>query len=219
MIPFTRRTLFAALGATLLAACSQADGQNPPAAASGPALTDIILGDPDAPITVTEYASWTCPACLQFHEDVMPMLKSEYIETGQVKLVFREFPTPPVSLAVAGFSIARCTGASSYHIVLDDLFDNQTRILNLARNGGDVEKALRDVAANHGQGGDAFDACLADEDIRAAIVDAVSRGDSEGVTSTPTVFINGEKLTGYDWRNADGMRAVLDAAGASPASE
>lgn len=213
MFKLNRRLFVTAVSALMLTACSQADsGANSAAIDTGPALSDIVLGDADAPITLTEYASWTCPACLQFHNDVMPMLKSEYVETGKVKLVFREFPTPPASLSVAGFTLARCSGASNYHDVLDDLFTNQTRILNLVRNGGDVDQAVRELAARHGQGGDKFDTCLADQEVRSAIVDAVTRGDSQGVTGTPTLFINGEKVPGYDWRNADGMRRILDAA-------
>ncbi len=213
MFKYHRRLLLAAFCACILAACSQAEDS--PAQSmtdKGPALTDIVLGEADAPVTLIEYASWTCPACLQFHEDVIPMLKSEYIETGKVRLIFREFPTPPASLSVVGFTLARCAGAENYFTVLDDLFANQTRILNLIRSGGDVEKAMRDIGAAHGQSGTSYDACLQDEAVRSAIIDAVTRGDSEGVTSTPTLFINGQKIPGFDWRNADGMRKVLEAA-------
>ena len=104
MIQLTRRAAIAAFSVIALTACGGADTSNAQEGTPGSselALTDIALGDADAPITIVEYASWTCPACLQFHTDVIPVLKSEYIETGKAKLVFREFPTPPANLAGA----------------------------------------------------------------------------------------------------------------------
>lgn len=211
---FTRRIALAAFSAFALTACGAADTGNGQTEASGSneiALTDITLGDADAPITMVEYASWTCPACLQFHTDVIPMLKTEYVETGKVKWVFREFPTPPANIAVAGFALARCAGEDRYYNAIDDLFAAQNNILNLARSGGDIEGAMRNLASSYGLEGDAFNDCLANKDVTYAIGEAVMKGDSQGVNSTPTVFINGEKLQGYEWRTADGMRAILDA--------
>ncbi len=211
---FTRRIALAAFSAFALTACGAADTGNGQSEASGSneiALTDITLGDANAPITMVEYASWTCPACLQFHTDVIPMLKTEYIEAGKVKWVFREFPTPPANIAVAGFALARCAGEDRYYDAIDDLFAAQNNILNLARSGGDIEGAMRNIASSYGLEGDAFNDCLANKDVTYAIGEAVMKGDSQGVNSTPTVFINGEKLQGYEWRTADGMRVILDA--------
>ena len=214
MYRFTRRASLAALAALALTACGAADtssAQSEGSGASGVALTDMTLGSDDAPITVVEYASWTCPACLQFHTDVIPMLKADYVETGKVKFVFREFPTPPANIAVAGFALARCAGPDQYYNVIDDLFSAQTNILNLARSGGDIEGALRDIGSSYGIQGSGFEACLSNQDVTYAIGESVMKGDSQGVNSTPTVFVNGEKLQGFDWRSADGMKAVLDA--------
>nr|WP_070958913.1 thioredoxin domain-containing protein [Hyphomonas sp. Mor2] len=214
MLRLTRRVALAAISALAISACGAADSGNAQTGGSGSdelALTDITLGEANAPITVVEYASWTCPACLQFHNDVIPMLKSDYIETGKVRLVFREFPTAPRNVAVAGFALARCAGTDRYYDAIDDLFAAQNNIINLAQTGGDIEGALRNLASGHGIEGDAFDACLANQDVISAIGDSILKGDSQGVNSTPTVFVNGERLRGYDWRSADGMRAVLDA--------
>lgn len=213
MIRFTRRAAVAAISVIALTACGAADTSNAQEGtlgSSGIALTDIALGDADAPVTIVEYASWTCPACLQFHTDVIPMLKADYVETGQVKFVFREFPTPPANISVAGFAIARCAGEDRYYDAIDDLFAAQTNVLNLARSGGDIEGALRAVASSYGIEGDGFNDCLANKDVTYAIGESVMKGDSQGVNSTPTVFLNGEKLQGYDWRTADGMKALLD---------
>ncbi|MEC7288772.1 MAG: thioredoxin domain-containing protein [Pseudomonadota bacterium] len=211
---FTRRAAIAAFSVIALAACGAAEttnGETGTDASGDVALTDITLGSDDAPITMVEYASWTCPACLQFHTDVMPMLRTEYVDTGKVKFVFREFPTPPANVSVAGFALARCAGTDNYYAVIDDLFAAQTNVLNLARSGGDIAGALRNLASSYGIEGAAFEECLSNKDVTYAIGESVMKGDSQGVNSTPTVFINGEKLQGYDWRNADGMRAVLDA--------
>lgn len=223
MIRFTRRAAVAAISAIALTACGAADTSNAQEGTPGSseiALTDIALGDADAPVTIVEYASWTCPACLQFHTDVIPMLKADYVETGQVKFVFREFPTPPANISVAGFAIARCAGEDRYYDAIDDLFAAQTNVLNLARSGGDIEGALRAVASSYGIEGDGFNDCLANKDVTYAIGESVMKGDSQGVNSTPTVFLNGEKLQGYDWRTADGMKALLDSElGITDASE
>jgi len=223
MLTLTRRVAIAAITSLVLSACGAAGSGNSQSGNSGGdelALTDIALGEADAPITMVEYASWTCPACLQFHTDVIPMLKTDYIETGKVKFVFREFPTQPANITVAGFALARCAGEDNYYAVIDDLFAAQTNVLNMIRSGGNIEGALRNVASSYGIQGDAFNECLANKDVTYAIGESVMKGDSQGVNSTPTVFINGKKLQGYDWRNAEGMRAVLDAElGASSGSD
>jgi len=214
MFPTMRRAALAAFSALILTACGGTDMSNAQGAtpeSDALALTDIALGSDDAPVTIVEYASWTCPACLQFHTDVIPMLKQDYVEPGHVKFVFREFPTQPANISVAGFALARCAGPDRYYDAIDDLFAAQTNILNLARSGGDIEGAMRNLASSYGIEGDAFTACLSNEEITYAISESVMKGDSQGVNSTPTVFINGEKLQGYDWRTADGMKAVLNA--------
>jgi len=213
MFRFSRRSALVAFSAIALTACGAADSGNAQTSTTESdeiALTDIALGDANAPITIVEYASWTCPACLQFQNDVIPMLKSDYVETGHVKFVFREFPTAPANISVAGFALARCAGEDRYYDVLDDLFAAQDNILNLARSGGDIEGAMRTLASSYGIEGNGFTECLSNQEVTYAISESVMKGDSQGVNSTPTVFLNGEKLQGYDWRTADGMKALLD---------
>lgn len=213
MFRLSRRAALVALSTIALTACGAADSSDAQTSASesdGIALTDIALGADDAPITIVEYASWTCPACLQFHTDVIPMLKSDYVEAGHVKFVFREFPTAPANISVAGFALARCAGEDQYYNVIDDLFMSQNNVLNLARSGGDIEGAMRTLATSYGIEGDAFTECLSNQDVTYAISESVMKGDSQGVNSTPTVFLNGEKLQGYEWRTAEGMKALLD---------
>ena len=218
MFRFTRRTALAAVATLALSACGSASDKQPatldtPTGAGTAAIQEMILGDPNAPVTLLEYASWTCPACLDFEKRVMPMLKTDYIETGKIRYVFREFPTPPVEISVAGFAIARCAGPDKYYDVLEELFQRQPGILSMARQGNQVKAALVQIAENHGIADEsAFDACLADTNIRTAIKTSISRGDASGVNSTPTVFVNGVMLEGAEWRYPEGMKVILDEA-------
>ena len=85
---------------------------------------DRILGQPDAPVTIIEYASLTCPHCASFHKETLPQLKSEFIDTGKVKMVFRDFPLDKMALSAAG--LARCMPAERYFPFLSVLFGAQT---------------------------------------------------------------------------------------------
>ena len=90
--------------------------------APGP-LEDISLGKVDAPNTIVEYASMTCPHCAQFHKVVLPELQKKYIDTGQARLILREFPLD--GLAVAAFMLARCAGPDRYYPMVGALFETQ----------------------------------------------------------------------------------------------
>src|SRR5262249_50923061 len=94
------------LGALALSACNGSGGS---AASSA---SDMTIGSASAPAKLIEYASVTCPHCREFHATVWDQLKTNYIDTGKVQFTFREFPTPPPQVAVAGFQIARCGGAT-----------------------------------------------------------------------------------------------------------
>ncbi len=212
---FSRRTALIALAALGLAACGDTmAGTDRTSAASRPsgALNEMAIGDTDAPVTLVEYASVTCGACAQFHRDVYPPIKTDYVDTGKVRFVFREFPTPPEELAMAGFVIARCAGDEAYFDVLNDLFSNQAGIIQAARAGA-ARSAMMAVAERHGiEGEAAFEACLNDVDIRKAIADIVLAGEAAGVNSTPTLLINGRKLENtLQSRTAEGLSALIDA--------
>lgn len=219
----SRRVAFAVLSVLALAACGAADGENA-TATSGPAAAgleayDKVMGDVNAPVTLIEYASITCPHCATFHSDVLPTIKADYVDTGKVRYVFRDFPTPPANIAVAGFAIARCQG-DQYFDVLDDLFANQAGILSAARSGA-AKGALLAVAQRHGMKDEAeLDACLANADIRREIADVVGLGEQNGVSSTPSIFVNGRQLgRSEEWYTPTGLAAILDAElGVEPAA-
>ena len=154
-------------------------------------LPDIAIGKPDAKITIIEYASLTCGHCAAFHTKVLPEIKKKYIETGQARLVMREFPLD--NLAAAGAMLARCSGPEKSQQVIDVLFQRQD---DWIVRGNPVPKLFEVVKAT-GYTQDTFDKCLTDQKLLDSITTARARAsDKLGVNSTPTFFINGKRLTG-----------------------
>ena len=226
MLRFTRRGAVGALAFLALAACGSSSDGGDCTSDTGMSnsdtvvLQDIIFGDPDAPVTLIEYASWTCPACLDFHARIMPTVKTDYIDTGKVRLVFREFPTPPANVAVAGFTLARCTSGDEYYALLDELFMRQDAILTLARQGGPVVEALKQVGVNHGISTDEeFEACLANESSREAIRASIAAARDKGVSATPTFFLDGVQMDNNVRISTETFTAALDEALGEPAGE
>jgi protein-disulfide isomerase len=149
-------------------------------------IEDMVLGDPNAPITIIEYASMTCPHCAHFEETTYPELKKRYIDTGKVRLIFREFPLDPVAAAAA--MLARCSGKDKYFPLVETLFRTQRDwavqnpippLLNIAKQAGFTKQS--------------FEECLSNQKVLDGI-EAVRQRASEklGVNSTPTFFINGQ---------------------------
>jgi protein-disulfide isomerase len=154
------------------------------------ALPDKVLGDETAPVTVVEYASMTCGHCANFHKEGYPHLKSEYIETGKVRFVFREFPLDPV--AAAAFMLARCAPEEKYFDVIDLMFEQQ-RSWAFTQNPYD---SLLKFARQIGFTQESFETCLKDQALLDGIYAARDRGKEFGVNSTPTFFFNGEMERG-----------------------
>ncbi len=154
-------------------------------------LGDKAIGSPDAPVTVIEYASMTCPHCRAFHETVLADFVTAYVDTGKVRFIFREFPLD--TLATAGAMLARCTpGENGYFEMVRTLFEQQTTWARAA-NPAD---ALFVIARQAGFTQATFDACLSNQDLQAGINWSYDRGVELGVTGTPTFFINGELFSG-----------------------
>jgi protein-disulfide isomerase len=187
--------------------------------APGP-LPDIVIGSADAPTTIVEYASMTCPHCAQFQTEVFPKLKAQYIDTGKVKYMLREFPLD--NLAAAAFMLARCSGEDRYYPMVDALFATQE---SWAIPGGDAKEHLLQIARQAGMSKEAFDKCLADQDLFKKIVETRSIGhDKFQVDSTPSFFINGKRLKGdhqlEDFQVAFGEKPAEDKTeGAKPSGD
>jgi protein-disulfide isomerase len=154
------------------------------------ALPDLVLGKADAPVTIIEYASMTCPHCANFHKTTYPALKSKYIETGKVRFIFREFPLD--DLAVAASMLARCAGAEKSMALIDVLFASQDKWATR-----DPIPALLQIAKQAGFTQASFDTCLKDQKLYNDILAVRERGSKEfKVESTPTLFVNGKLQKG-----------------------
>ena len=166
------------------------------------ALPEKTIGEADAPVTIVEYASMTCPHCATFHANTLPVIKEKYIDTGKARLVFREFPFDP--RAEAGFMLARCAG-DNYFAMIDVLFKQQ-------RSWAPVEnarEALLQISRLAGFSQESFEACLTDQKLLEDIRAVRTRGaDDFKVESTPTFFINGNKYSGA--LSVDEMSAIID---------
>ena len=191
-MPITRRLLLAAAATLSAAACSQTD------AATG----EMAMGKANAPVTVVEYASVTCGHCARFNEEVFPAFKAKYVDTGQVRYVFREFLTSPEQVAAAGFLVARCAGPDKYFSVVDSIFKSQGEMFRTQ----DWRGTLLRVAQSAGMTEQQFEACVSNQTELKAISERVDAGIKAGVTSTPTFLINGKKMEGEQ------TLAALDAA-------
>ena len=192
-----RRLLAATMGALCLAAApafaeKAATGSFPVAELMAPnALPDIAEGKADAPVTIVEYASMTCTHCAAFHQNVYGDLKKNYIDTGKVRFILREFPLDP--LATAAFMLARELGDDKRDAAINLLFSQQ-------KNWAFIDKpldGLANVLKQTGMGQERFEAILKDQ----ALYEKVNKvrdvaAQKFGVNSTPTFFVNGEKYTG-----------------------
>ena len=169
-------------------------------------VPDMAVGNPDAPVTIYEYASATCPHCADFHVNEWPLIKKEFVETGKVRFVFREFPLDQVALAA--FMLARCAAGGDvqkYQAVLDSIFKTQREWTKQPREG--LMKIMRMAGMTDKQ----FDACLKDEKLAKAIVNGARNASRDfRVQSTPTFFINGRKVAGR--RTIEEFRKIIDEA-------
>ncbi|HEX3114726.1 MAG TPA: DsbA family protein [Bradyrhizobium sp.] len=198
----TRRAFTAALsltGLSLLAGLSplrliaEAMAQSAADVAKPVSLPDMALGPANASVTITEYASMTCPHCAAFNETVFPKIKSEYIDTGKIRYVFREFPLD--IKAAAGSMLSRCIAkddSGKYFAVTDILFRQQNDWV--MKN---TTETLTRIGKQAGLSQQAVEDCLKDQ----ALLDKIAADQKYAaevlkVDSTPTFFINGEKIKG-----------------------
>jgi protein-disulfide isomerase len=198
----TRRAFTAALSLTGLAALagltplrliSEAMAQSAPDVAKPVSLPDMVLGPADAAVTITEYASMTCPHCAAFNATVFPKLKAEYIDTGKVRYIFREFPLD--IKAAAGSMLTRCIAngdSQKYFAVTDMLFRSQNDWV--VKN---TTETLTRIGKQAGLSQQQVEACLKDQALLDKIAaDQKYASDILKVDSTPTFFINGDKIKG-----------------------
>lgn len=155
------------------------------------AMSERVLGKPDAPVTIIEFASLTCPHCKDFALNTLPQLKTAYIDTGKVKLIYRDFPLD--GRAAMASMVARCAPKDRYFAFIEALFRGQ----DTWARAPDARVPLGQMARLGGMSQEDFDACIKNEALFNAIKqDAQDAQKKYTVDSTPTFIINGKKLEG-----------------------
>jgi protein-disulfide isomerase len=151
---------------------------------------DHILGKPEAPLTIIEYGSLTCPHCAEFDRVTLPKIKAAWIDTGKAKLIFRDFPLDQAALKAA--MVAQCAPPERYYAFIDTLYQSQS---TWATRSSNLKAALGGIAKLGGLTDEQFSKCIEDPQLQQSITGAeVTAQNSYGVESTPTFFINGVKM-------------------------
>ena len=201
MRAISRRLVFAVAAILALASCHSGGG----------AVTadDMSLGNPQAKVTVIEYASVACPVCAEFNNNTFDAFKKKYIDTGKVHYVFREAMTGNPALAGSGFLLARCAGKDNYFKVTDAVFRSQEQVYEPNSENlrpGVAHDVLSRIAQEVGMNDDQLNKCLTDTKAISALNDRVSKfAQQDKIEATPTFIINGKQYVG------DKSLAELDA--------
>lgn len=168
-----------------------------------PPLGDMSMGNPKAKVTMIEYASATCPHCAEFSNDTFPTLKKDYIDTGKVRFIFREFPLDGV--AMAAFMLARCAPKDKYFPLIETFFKQQQTWEANPHDG------LLKIFESAGFSKNKFNTCIKDKTLFGGIKTEMLRAEKVfHVNATPTFFVNGKELVGA--QPIDKYRAMIDAA-------
>src|SRR5258708_33555311 len=163
--------------------------------------TDHVLGDPNAPVTLIEYASFTCPHCDHFATQILPEVKKKWIDSGKVKLIYRDFPLDQTAVKAA--QLAECAGKDRYFAVVDMIFATQSTWAAASDPIAQLAQSLR-IA---GMGDKEVKACLANDAVANGVIADYRGGETLGVNSTPTLFINGQQYRGT--RTVDDLDAAF----------
>lgn len=197
----SRRAAVTGAALAAMAALAGCSGSN----ASAPAAGEMAKGAADAPVTVVEYASVTCGHCAAWQQQVWPEFKAKYVDTNKIRFVFREFPTPPEPVAVAGFLMARCAGPENYFPVIEEIMASQAEMFGPT---GPRPVLLR-IANGVGLSEEQFQACVTDEAAIKAMDERIKAALDAGVGGTPTFMVNGEQVQDT---SLEGLSAAVDAA-------
>jgi protein-disulfide isomerase len=172
--------------------------------APGP-LPDVSIGKADAPVTIVEYMSMTCPHCARFHAETFEGIKEKYVDTGKVRFILREFPLD--NKATAAIMLARCAPEGQYFPLVSALFKSQVTWAT----ADDTRAALLQMSKLAGFTQESFEACLTNQKLLDDVLKVRETGGKEyGVESTPTFFINGQRYSGE--MSVAEMSAIIDAA-------
>lgn len=188
-----------ALAAALVAApaVTMAQAAPPPVTSA-----DRVLGRPDAPVTVIEYASFTCSHCGDWHRSVYPAFKAQFVDTGQARLILRDLPTAPVQVAAQAAGIARCAAPERFYDVASALMNGQQALFD----GGSVGTWFGAAVAASGKSEAEIETCLADPETLNGIHASISGATAAGVQGTPTFFVNGRRISD---NSLEGLAAAI----------
>ena len=166
---------------------------------------DFIIGNDNAPITIIEYASMSCSHCANFHNNTLPDLKKEYIDTGKVKYVFRDFPYNYPALL--GSMVMRCIPSEVRYDYMNALYKLQKKWV--VKENAITHQELYKIMQSGGMNKENFDACLNNVDLENQILEEVIAAQSEfNIRSTPSFLINGDLLEGD--KSIKVFRQILD---------
>jgi protein-disulfide isomerase len=176
-------------------------------AQSTPAVKEMAMGDPAAPVTLIEYAMFTCPHCAAFNAEVFPQIKENYIDTGKVRLVFREVYFNKPSLWAA--MIARCAPEDRYFGIVDVLFSTQKTWAS-ETDPQEMLGKLYSIGRQAGMTDAQMNECMQDRAMAEALVAEYQKhAEADGIDATPTFLINGEKVSNMPYPE---FQQKLDAA-------
>jgi protein-disulfide isomerase len=194
-----RRALIAGIAALTLVACGVSDTASSTKTSTTEGgnsdylvPNDHVTGNPDAPVTLVEYASVACGACAGWHNQVYPEFKKKYVDTGKVRYVFREYVTGVPEYADAGFMIALCAPEENYFKNIAFQFKRFSQIMKMGQQGK-ARDAYIGIAKSAGLSEDDFVTCMQNQELRDQYKAKMQTGIDLGVTATPSFFINGEK--------------------------
>ena len=191
-----------ALAGAISLACATMSASAQDAVDAAAALQERSIGSPDAPVTMIEYFSLTCPACASFHNDVYDDLKKKYLDTGKVRFVYKEFPRDGVDLR-AGM-MARCADPRRYSGLIQVLFKSQPNWTRARDPIAEIAKIGRLAGIDDAR----FESCLASEALANGILAERQNASARGVRSTPTFDIGGQLYAGS--RSIEELSEIID---------
>lgn len=169
--------------ATLLPAAAQAE----------PVVGDVVMGDADAPVTVIEYASYTCGHCAHFHAESWPRLKADYIDTGKVKFILREVYFNQIDFLAS--ITARCAGEAAFYPIANQLMDKHDVWIKVPQN--EIPDQIKKIGRLNGLSEAQYKACLEDENFAKSLIEAYkTKATEDNIDATPTFLINGDRVNG-----------------------
>lgn len=186
-------------GPALPSLSTAAVAQEATASSEAALIPDMVLGQAEAPVEVIEYASFTCPHCANFHDTVLGKLKTNYVDTGKIRFVYREVYFDKFGLW-AGM-VARCGGPEKYFAISDIIYDTQKEWLAPGEAAGIAEN-LRKIGLKAGLGAEQIDACMKDNDMAKALVAAYqANATKDEINSTPSFVIDGQKYSNMSYED------------------